>query len=147
MCWRCAETLQEMRWKGAKSYVRNEMKMHWNYVRNALKVRWNFKVLAPSRTFSAFQRIQRMSYIISAQSAHFLQKVALKRRLHLDPGGDYLHRMYLEIILVIQWYRTWFSAIHMTQRWIALQVNSGSMEVPALVPKKYRRRFATEWRF
>ena len=58
----CVETLQEMRWKGSKSYVRNEMKMHWNYVINALKVRWNFKVLAPSRTFSAFQRIQRMSY-------------------------------------------------------------------------------------
>ena len=74
-----------MRWKGAEGYVRNEMKMHRNYVRNALKVRWNSRVSAPSRNFSAFQR---MFYIISAHSAHFLQKDALKWRWHLGPGWD-----------------------------------------------------------
>ena len=47
------------------------------------------EVVAPSRIFSAFQRIQCMSYIISAHSARFIQKDALKCRCwHLDPGRN-----------------------------------------------------------
>ena len=59
---KCAETYVRNELKRSENYVRNEMKMHWNYVRNALKVRWKLKGSAPSRNFSAFQRIQRMSY-------------------------------------------------------------------------------------
>ena len=101
LSWNHVRNALKMRWnfvrnapKRCWSYVRNEIKMHWNNVRNALKVRWNFKVSVPSRNFSANQRIQRMSYIISAHSAHFLQKDALKRHWHLDPGINYLeHQM------------------------------------------------------
>ena len=93
-----------MRW----IYVRHAL--------NALKCaeisrwRWNSKISAHLQrisyiisvhfllisyiTFSTFSahflqvsaHLQSISYIISAHSAHFLQKDALKRRWHLDPG-------------------------------------------------------------
>ena len=72
--------------------------MRWNYVQSALNMRLCFEFLsalskyeASFQIFSAFQHIQRFSYIISAHLAHFLQKNELKRRWHLDPGTKYLH--------------------------------------------------------
>ena len=83
ICKKCPE-------KSAETLARVVLKMRWNYVRSALNMRWNFEFSALFQSFSAFQRIQRFSYIISAHSAHLLQKNALKWRWHLDPDSEVL---------------------------------------------------------